>query len=132
MAIVSALIRVHVHAASGRIDPLGLVPIGIALTLGRALVMPGAEKALALNLHRQFERAREHPGEITRARFDQLFQDCLNCRIFPSVHLLFSMVVQQLHGIPQWAARAGARPSTGSWPHLDQISRLQVTVPTCP
>ncbi|MDZ7710830.1 MAG: hypothetical protein U5K36_12805 [Roseovarius sp.] len=78
--------------------------------------MPGPEKALALDLHRQFERAREHPGEITRTRFDQLFQDRLHGRILPSVHSLFSMVVQQLHGIPEWAAPAGARPGRGSWP----------------
>jgi hypothetical protein len=45
---------------------------------------------------------------------DQLFQDRLKRRILSSVHSLFSMVVLQLHGIPEWAARAGARPSTGS------------------
>ena len=72
-------------------------------------------KALALNLHRQLEGAGEHPGEITRAGFDQLFQDCLN----RSIHSLCSMVGLQLHGIPEWAYRT----------HRERISRRQVTVP---
>jgi hypothetical protein len=54
--------------------------------------MPGAEKAFALDLHRQFERASEHPGDAPRPLFNQLFQDCLNRRIIPSVHLIISMV----------------------------------------
>jgi len=79
--------------------------------------MPGSEKAL--NLHHQIEGAGEHPGEITRAGFDQLFQDCLNRSILPSVHSLSSMVGLQLHGIPEWAHRT----------HLERISRRQLTVP---
>jgi len=61
--------------------------------------MPGSEKAL--NLHHQIEGAGEHPGEITRAGFDQLFQDCLNRSILPSVHSHCSMVGLHLHVIPE-------------------------------
>ena len=76
-------------------------------------------KALALNLHRQLEGAGEHPGEITRAGFDQLLEDCINRSILPSVHSLCSMVGLQLHGIPAGAHRT----------HRERISRRQVTVP---
>ena len=78
--------------------------------------MPGPEKALALDLHRQFEGAGEHPGDVAGTVLDQLFHERFNRRIIPSVHSFFSMVVQQLHGIPEWAAPAGARPGRGSWP----------------
>ena len=54
----------------------------------------------------------DHGGPV----LDQLFQDRLNCRILPSVHVRFSMVVWELHGIPVWIAPAGARPSRGLWP----------------
>ena len=43
--------------------------------------MPGSEKSLALDLHRQLERAGKHPGKITRPLFNKLFQDRLNRRI---------------------------------------------------
>jgi hypothetical protein len=36
--------------------------------------MPGPEKALALDPHRQFEGAGEHRGDVTGPMFDQLFQ----------------------------------------------------------
>ncbi len=82
----------------------------------RAPVMARAEKPLALDLHRKFESPREHRCDLAGSVFDQLLQDHLKRRILPLVHSFFSMVVLQLHGIPEWAACAGARPSTGSCP----------------
>ena len=49
--------------------------------------------------HLHVHGARRRVGEITRAGFDQLLQDCLNRSILPSVHSLCSMVGLQLHGI---------------------------------
>ena len=37
--------------------------------------MPGPEKSLALDLHRQPGGAGDHPGDVRRARFNRLFQD---------------------------------------------------------
>ncbi len=108
--------HLHIHRARGRVDPLGPAAVGIAVTLGRAPVMARAEKPLALDLHRKFESPREHRCDLAGSMFDQLFQDHLKRRILPLVHSFFSMVVLQLHGIPEWAACAGARPSTGSCP----------------
>ncbi len=108
--------HLHIHRARGRVDPLGPAAVGIAVTLGRAPVMARAEKPLALDLHRKFESPREHRCDLAGSVFDQLFQDHLKRRILPLVHSFFSMVVLQLHGIPEWAACAGARPSTGSCP----------------
>ncbi|WP_290899699.1 hypothetical protein [Hoeflea sp.] len=70
--------HLHGHAARGHVDPFRLVAIGIALAAGRALVEPGAEKALSLDLHRQLEGPGEHRGDLVRPVLDQLFQDRLN------------------------------------------------------
>ncbi len=102
--------------ASGGVDALGFVTVGVALPLGRALIKTGTEEALPLDPHRQFERMREYRSDVPRTICNQLFQDRLNRRILALVHSLFSMVVFQPHGIPEWAAPAGARPGRGSWP----------------
>jgi hypothetical protein len=113
--MVGGLGHLHRDRADRRVDPLGLVAIGIALPPGAALVETGAEKALALDLHRQFEGPREHRGYLVRAMFDQMFQERLNRRILLPVHSPVSMAVSQLHGIPEWIAPAGAGPGRGSW-----------------
>ena len=78
VAMPGRLGHLHGHGARGRIDPLGLGAICIAPTLGRALVTPGAQEPLALDLHRQLERPREHRGNVCGSRLNQLFQDRLN------------------------------------------------------
>jgi len=73
--------HLYVDRACGRVDPLGPGAVGIALTLRCALVKSGAEKALALDLHRQFEGPGEHRGDLAWPMLNQLFQDCLKGRI---------------------------------------------------
>jgi hypothetical protein len=76
----------HGHAAGGCVDPLGLVAVGVALALRSALVESCAQEPLALELHRQFERAGEHARDVVRPACDQLFQEGLNRRTLPLVH----------------------------------------------
>jgi hypothetical protein len=113
--VPSGLGHLHGHGACGCVDPLGLVAVGIALAGLRALVEARAEEAFPLDLHRQLEGAAKDRGDVAGPVLDQMFQDRLNRRILPSVHLLVSMGVLQLHGISEWAAPAGACPSRGSW-----------------
>jgi len=55
---------------------------------------------------------------------DQMFQDCLDRRIIPSVQSAISMMVLQLHGIPGWAAPAGGTSPAGARARRDdRISR---------
>lgn len=86
--------RPHRDGARGCIDVLGLVAVGIALPPGGALIKAGPEKPFAL---------------------DQMFHEGLDRPILSLVHLSVSMVVLRFHGIPEWAALAGARPGRGSW-----------------
>ncbi len=86
--------------------------------------------------HRQLERSAEDRGNVVRPVFDQLFQEGLDRCIVSSVHSLFSMVVLQLHGIPEWIAPAGAGPGRGltapspnEFPDLRLQYRLFVTIP---
>ena len=120
---IEGLIRVsggfgHLHADRARrcVEALGLVAIGIATSALGALIVAGGEEALAFNLHRHLEHARKDRGHFARAMINQLFQNCLNGRILVPVHSIISTVVSQLHGIPEWAARAEARLSTGFTP----------------
>ncbi len=84
----------------------------------RALALPAG--ALAERLAPMAARARvgmcEHRGDLVRAVLDQLFQDRLNRLVLPPVHSRFSMVVEQLDGIPGPAAPVGACPGSGSAP----------------
>jgi hypothetical protein len=41
--VPGGLRNLHVHRARRRVDPLGLVAVGIALPVGRALIKPRAE-----------------------------------------------------------------------------------------
>ena len=81
------------HRPRGRVDPLGLVAIGVALAIRAAFIESCPQKTLALDLHRQFEGPGEDAGQVARAVLDQMFQDRLNCRIFVPVHSCCSMVV---------------------------------------
>ncbi len=91
-----ALGHLNRDRAGGRVDALGLAAVGIASATGRALVMARAEKALALDPHRQFKGPGEYTRDVVRAMFDQLFQDGLNACILLSVHFRFS-TVGELH-----------------------------------
>ena len=51
---------------------------------------------------------------FARTVLNQLFQDRLNRRILTLVHSFVSMVVLQLHEIPEWATPARASPGRGS------------------
>jgi hypothetical protein len=113
--------NLHGDRACRRIDPLGLVTIGVALPPGGTLLNAGTEKPLTLDLHRQLKGSlkgsRKDRSDVGRPMFDQMFQEGLNRRVLLPVHSRFSMVVLQLHGIPEWIAPAGPRLSRGSW-HL--------------
>jgi len=76
--------------ACRRVDPLGLVAVGIAPTLGRPLVETRAEKPLALDLHGQLEGPAEDRGDVGRPMFDQMFQESLDRRILLPVHSTIS------------------------------------------
>src|SRR3990172_3812324 len=115
--MASGLGHLDGYSARRGVDALGLVAVGIALPLRAAFVKSGLQEALALDLHRQIKGAREDPGDVARPVLDQLFQDRLNRTILPSVHFSLSMVALQLHGIPDWAALAGARPSKSASRH---------------
>jgi len=103
--------HLHVHGAGWRVDPPGLGAVCVAPALGRALVMPGPEKALALASRIASSKARANTEAISPGpMLDQLFQERLNRRILPSVHLIVSVVV---FATP-WNTRMGS-PGRGSW-----------------
>ena len=95
------------------VDALGLVAVGIAVPIGRALVEAGAEEALPLDAHGEVERADKGRGNAFGAMLDQMFQKGLDRRILRFVHSVFSMGGLQLHGISGWAARCRGMPRQG-------------------
>ena len=77
----------------GRIDPLGLVAIGVALPRRAALVMLGAKKPLTLDLHGQVEHPGKDQPHVLSAALNQLFHQRLKHRIVPLVHSWISIGV---------------------------------------
>ena len=115
-----ALGHLNRDRAGGRVDALGLAAVGMAPAAGRALVMPGAEKALA-----------EGPMASSKARAKMFAMSPAPCSIIcsrtASSPVFFPLsipgpprLVLQLHGIPEWTAPAGTCPGRGAQRNLRQ------------
>ena len=89
--MVGGLGNLHRDRARRRVDPLGLVAIGMAPAPGGALAGAGPQEPLPLDLHGKLERTAKDRRDIAGAMLDQMFQEGLDRRILPLVHSRFSM-----------------------------------------
>jgi len=89
------------NGARRRVDPLGLVTVGVTLPVRVALVKLGAEEALPLDLHGQVEHLGENRSHALSTMLNQMFHQGRKCHILPLVHSRLSVVGSELHGIPR-------------------------------
>jgi len=119
------------HERAGRrVEPLGLVAIGIAAAITATLVMASTQITLPFQAHRQLEHAGKRRPNAASPIGSQMFQHGLNGRILNPVHSLVSTVsrnsMEYQNGQPV-LRHASARASRFQ---RQRISRPQVTLPS--
>jgi hypothetical protein len=106
--------HLYQERAARRVEPLGLVAIGIAAAITATLVMASTQITLPFQAHRQLEHAGKRRPNAASPIGNQMFQHGLNGRILDPVHSLVSTVccnsMEYQNGQPV-LRRASARAS---------------------
>ena len=89
------------HRAGQGVDLLRPGAVGVAAALGRALIVTGAQEALALDPHGKIEQPGENRRHVLTAAFDQLFHQGFDNTILVFPHNGSPWLIGLFHGKPR-------------------------------